>query len=129
MVLKRNRKIYALLMLMVIGLGLASREYAQSLPVFLASYAGDTLWALLVFLTMGFLFPALSTLKITHTALIFAFFIEVTQLYHAPWLDTLRHYRLVGLVLGYKFLWSDLLCYTVGVLLGFVVERWVYQLK
>jgi hypothetical protein len=31
--------------------------------------------------------------------------------------------------LGYEFLWSDLLCYTVGVLLGFVVERWVYQLK
>ena len=127
MVLKRNRIIYALLMLMVIGLGLGSRYYASYLPDFIASYAGDTLWALQVFLTIGFLFPAYSTIKITRMALIFALLIEVSQLYHAPWIDTIRHYRLAGLVLGYGFLWSDLLCYAVGVMLGFVAERWAYQ--
>ena len=113
-------------MLIVIGLGLGSRWYASYLPLFIASYAGDTLWALQVFLLVGFLFPVQSTIKVAVIAITFAFFIEITQLYHPPWLDEIRHYRLAGLILGYGFLWSDLLCYSVGVMLGVVAER---QLK
>jgi hypothetical protein len=119
---KRDRRIYALMMLIVIGLGLGSRLYASYLPLFIASYAGDTLWALQVFLTVGFLFPSQPTIKVALIALIFAFFIEVTQLYHAPWIDEIRHYPLVGLILGYDFLWSDLLCYGVGVIFGVIAE-------
>jgi glycopeptide antibiotics resistance protein len=110
-------------MLIVIFLGLGSRLYANYLPTFIATYAGDTLWALQVFLAVGFLFPTFSTLKVARIALAFAFFIEITQLYHAPWLDNIRHYRLAALVLGYGFLWSDLVCYTVGVMLGVMAER------
>ncbi|MDO9212332.1 MAG: DUF2809 domain-containing protein [Methylococcales bacterium] len=118
----RNRTLYALLMLLVIGLGLGSRHYATHLPLFIASYAGDTLWALEVFLTTGFLFPTYPTKKIAVIALAFAFFIEFSQLYHAPWLDDIRHNRLAGLILGYGFLWSDLLCYSVGIAVGAGVE-------
>ncbi len=110
------------MMLIVIGLGLGSRLYSKYLPLFIATYTGDTLWALQAFLTIGFLFPSFPTIKIAIIALAFAFFIEVTQLYHAPWLDDIRQYRLAGLVLGYGFLWSDLLCYSVGVMLGVVAE-------
>jgi hypothetical protein len=78
----RNRITYALLILIVIGLGLSSRFYAQYLPLFIASYAGDTLWALQVFLAIGFLFPASPTKKVAILALAFAFFIELSQLYH-----------------------------------------------
>lgn len=116
-------------MLIVIALGLGSRLYAQYLPAFIASYAGDTLWAVQVFLLVGFLFPISPTLKVAVIALIFAFFIELTQLYHAPWLDNIRHYRLAALVLGYGFLWSDLICYTVGVMLGIVAEASHSQLQ
>lgn len=117
------------MMLLVIGLGLGSRLYAQYLPLFIATYAGDTLWALEAFLTIGFLFPSFPTMKVTMMALMFAVFIEVTQLYHAPWLDDIRHYRLAGLLLGYGFLWSDLLCYGVGVMLGFVAEFCTHTVK
>jgi hypothetical protein len=119
----RDRKVYALMMLIVIGLGLGSRLYASYLPLFIASYAGDTLWALQVFLTVGFLFPSQPTIKVAVIALIFAFFIEVTQLYHAPWIDEIRHYPFAGLILGYDFLWSDLLCYGIGVIIGVIAER------
>ncbi len=119
---KRNRKIYAPLMLIVIGLGLASRKYGAYLPSWLADYAGDTLWALLIFLMIGFLLPTHSTRKVAIFALAFAFFIELTQLYHAPWLDSIRQYRLAALILGYDFLWSDLLCYSVGIAIGFFTE-------
>ena len=50
-------------------------------------------------------------------ALVFSYLIEISQLYHAPWIDAIRSTALGGLVLGFGFLWSDILCYTVGVLL------------
>jgi hypothetical protein len=43
-------------------------------------------------------------------ALAFAWAIELSQLYHAPGIEALRHTRLGGLVLGFGFLWSDLVC-------------------
>lgn len=119
---KRNRKIYAALSLIVIGLGLASRMYGRYLPSWIASYAGDTLWALLVFLMIGFLLPKYKTHKVAFFALAFSFFIEATQLYHAPWIDSIRQYRLAALILGYDFLWSDLLCYSIGIAVGVFVE-------
>ena len=55
-------------------------------------------------------------------ALVFSYLIEISQLYHAPWIDAIRATALGGLVLGFGFLWSDILCYTVGVLLGIIVD-------
>jgi hypothetical protein len=40
--------------------------------------------------------------------------VELSQLYHAPWIDSIRATRLGALVLGSGFLWSDLACYAVG---------------
>ena len=51
-----------------------------------------------------------------------SYLIEISQLYHAPWIDAIRATALGGLVLGFGFLWSDILCYTVGVLLGIIVD-------
>jgi len=118
----RNRLVYLLLIFVVTGLGLASRRYPEILPNFVATYAGDTLWALLVFLLIGLIFPTLSPLKIAMIALSFAFAIELSQLYQAPWINEIRQYRIVALVLGRGFLWSDLLCYSVGVTTGLLIE-------
>ena len=43
-----------------------------------------------------------------------SFLIELSQLWHPPFLEALRATTVGGLVLGYGFLWSDLICYTVG---------------
>ena len=48
---------------------------------------------------------------------------EVGQLYHAPWIDSIRRTTLGGLILGFDFVWSDLACYAAGVGLGVAVER------
>jgi hypothetical protein len=108
----------------VIALGLTSRTKSLQphLPHFISEYAGDTLWALVVFFGFGLLFPKLSTWRVAALASGFALIIELSQLYHAAWLDALRHTRLGGLALGYGFLWSDLVCYGVGVLLGIALE-------
>jgi hypothetical protein len=57
------------------------------LPEFLAEYASDTLWALMVFLLVSTLLATLGRL-----------------------------------VLGFGFLWTDLVCYSVGVIIGIIAE-------
>lgn len=106
----------------VVVLGLSSRRYSRVLPDFLVSYAGDTLWAMTAFFGVGMLFPRWSTLRVCITALLFAFAVELSQLYHSPWIDQIRRTMVGGFILGYGFLWSDLLCYVVGVSIGCTLE-------
>lgn len=121
--MKRNRSIYIILILVTMVLGISSRKFGDSLPVFISSYAGDALWALMVFWGFRFLFARTSTVKVMLAALMFSYMIEFSQLYQADWINALRHTTLGGLVLGFRFLWSDLVCYTVGVLGGVFIEK------
>ena len=109
----------------LIARGLAGGRDAAELPDFVASYAGDTLWALLVYASCTLALPRASIAARAASALAFAFAIEASQLYRAPWIDDIRASRLVALVLGSGFLWSDLACYTAGVACGALVERLV----
>ncbi|MDF9614462.1 DUF2809 domain-containing protein [Bacillus cereus] len=119
---KRNRLLYATFTIIVIILGLSSRKFAFALPELLNDYLGDALWALMIFIGFGFLFPKIETKKLAFISLIFCCGIEMSQLYHAEWIDNIRATTLGGLVLGYGFLWSDLVAYTIGVGVGFLFE-------
>ena len=121
-VTSRNRILYSVLVLLVVAMGLASRRYAAALPSFVAEYAGDTLWALMVFIGIGFLAPRWPSLRVAFAALAVAYVVEVSQLYHAPWIDVVRDTTAGRLVLGEGFLWSDFACYTAGVALGVALE-------
>jgi hypothetical protein len=119
---KRNILVGITLIALVACLGLGSRRFAGHLPGFVAAYAGDTLWALAAFLGIGLLLPRTSTGRVALLALAFSILIEISQLYHAPWIDAIRGTTLGGLILGYDFVWSDLACYTAGVGLGMLIE-------
>ena len=120
--IKRNRKLYIWFIILTMCAGLASRKFSDWLPNFLSLYLGDTLWALLVFLLLGFIWAQKSSFRIGVAALLFAYAIEFSQCYHAPWIDQIRDTTFGGLILGYGFLWSDLICYTVGIFLGVILE-------
>ncbi|HDR7619498.1 TPA: DUF2809 domain-containing protein [Bacillus mycoides] len=119
---KRNRLLYAVFTIVVIILGLSSRKFAFALPDLLNGYLGDALWALMIFTGFGFLFPKIEMKKLAFISLIFCYGIEISQLYHAEWIDSIRATTLGGLVLGYGFLWSDLVAYTIGVGIGMFCE-------
>jgi len=55
-------------------------------------------------------------------SLLFSFAIEFSQLYKAPWIDNIRPTLFGRLVLGSTFNLGDLLCYTVGVGIGVIVD-------
>ncbi|HEV2736898.1 MAG TPA: DUF2809 domain-containing protein [Longimicrobiaceae bacterium] len=112
----RSRALYLALALAVVALGLASRRFRPALPPFLGAYAGDALWAGMVFFLGAAARPRARVSTIATGALLFSFAVEATQLYRAPWIAALRATRPGGLVLGHDFVWSDLLCYAAGVL-------------
>jgi glycopeptide antibiotics resistance protein len=123
---KRNRITYAVGILLVILLGLASRSQLQ-LPSLVKEYAGDLLWALAVYLTVAFLFSQLSIIRVAVTAALISLGVEVSQLYHAAWMDHIRGLRVGGLLLGHGFLWSDLVCYGIGIIIGIFMDWWMAQ--
>lgn len=120
--MKRNRIVYFLLIIITILAGLGSRHYGGHLPSWVHLYLGDSLWALMVFWMVGFLFRQKATGWVAVVSLLFSYIIEISQLYHAPWIDAIRATTLGGLVLGFGFLWSDMLCYTIGIVFGMLME-------
>ena len=116
--MKRSRIRRFALTFAAMAAGLASRKTADMLPDIVNAYLGDALWALMIFFGAGFLFKNAKTASVALIALAFCFLIECSQLYHAPWIDAIRAVPLGGLILGYGFLWSDLLAYVLGISAG-----------
>lgn len=120
---RRNRLAYALILALVIIAGLLSRsQFADTLPPFITTYAGDTLWSLALFLTLGILFPGARTFVVALLTLAISFAVEVSQLYQANWINQIRSTRIGALFLGAGFKWSDLPCYMAGCLMGIAGE-------
>ncbi|HMG06981.1 MAG TPA: DUF2809 domain-containing protein [Mucilaginibacter sp.] len=120
----RSRITYFVLIIATIIIGLLSRHFS-----FIPLFIGDILWALMVYFIMCFLFIRKPVKFIVIVSLAFCYAIEFSQLYKAPWINDIRHTLFGRLVLGEGFLWSDLLCYTVGVVTGVFVDRFVENLN
>lgn len=116
------RLIYLLLVPLVIVSAFATRSGSPWIPAFIAEYGGDTLWAWMVFMVIRLVNTRWAIWKSTVLALTIAYGCEISQLYHAPWIDTIRSYRIDVILLGNCFVWSDLVCYTVGILAGALAE-------
>ena len=118
-----SRLLYFTLALLTMILGLISRSSTVSLPEILTLYAGDTLWAALIYWMIRFFKPSSTPWVSAIMALAFAFAIEISQLYQAPWINEIRSTTLGALVFGFGFLVSDLVCYAVGVGVGFLLDN------
>jgi hypothetical protein len=114
----RNRVVYATLIVLVIATGLASRKYPDLLPAELGKYPGDALWALMVFLLLGFCKPTWSIAIAATTALVGCYMVEFSQMYQAPWIVAIRQTTLGHLVLGSTFHAQDLIAYAAGIAFG-----------
>ncbi|MBU3218288.1 DUF2809 domain-containing protein [Clostridium estertheticum] len=122
MTYKRDRLLYAGMTIIVISLGLYSRRMANVIPNYMNLYLGDALWALMVFIALGFVFREMKTKVVAIIGISFCYLIEISQLYHASFIDNIRETTLGGLVLGYVFSWSDFLGYAIGILVGIIID-------
>jgi hypothetical protein len=120
----KTRLLSLTIVIILIPIGLATRQYGNE---WMKLYAGDVLWAAMIYWGFKFLFDQ-EPKRTAFYALIFCFLIEFSQLYHEPWIDQIRNTRLGGLVLGFGFLLSDLICYSVGVILSVLVDKFRPQI-
>ncbi|WP_428328071.1 DUF2809 domain-containing protein [Mucilaginibacter sp.] len=120
----RYRSTYFFLICTTIILGLLSR-HIKGIPLFI----GDILWGLMVYFIVRFLFIKQSLKWVIIVALLFCYGIEFSQLYQAVWINNIRHTVLGGLVLGEKFLWGDMLSYTIGIGIGVWADTFVVKHK
>jgi hypothetical protein len=120
--LNRLRYFYVIAMAAVIAAGLWWRSAGNPVSPFWHKYGGDALWALLMFLGFRCMLIRAAILRVVLVSLVFCFAVEFSQLYHAPWIDSIRATRLGTLALGSTFNAPDLIAYAVGVAIGGVIE-------
>ncbi len=106
----------------VILLGLGTRIDDAPVPEIVSEYGGDVLWATMVYMGLCIVRPKWHWGMMFGITLVIAYSIEVTQLYHTPWIDTLRNTTLGALILGFHFVWSDFICYSIGGVLGLGID-------
>ena len=76
-----------------------------------------------IFIGLGLLFPRATTRRLFITAILITYAIEFSELYQADWINQLRSIKVIGLILGYTFLPTDLVAYAVGISAGAVLDR------
>ena len=124
---KRYIRIYVPIMIVIIAFGLPARMIQDRLPDWYVQYFGDYLWAMLLFFIFALIFQNKGTFQVAMITLLFAYSIELSQLFHPQWLEYLRSIKVFALVLGYTFLWSDIAAYTLGVSTGALIEHFQLQ--
>lgn len=125
----RPRSVYFSTILLIITAGLASRKFSSAFPAFINDYLGDMLWAMMIYTLFSLIINRAKIKNIASATLLFCYAIELSQLYHRPWIDAIRHTRLGGLVLGFGFLWTDIIAYSLGAALCFIIEQYIFSRK
>ena len=109
----RSRWTFIVATIVTVLVGLVSR-HLEWVP----TWVGDLLWATTLYYLISAVTPMTSPWRRGAAALAFSYLIEISQLYHRPWLDRIRDNPVGHLVLGSTFTWADLLAYTAGVALA-----------
>ena len=101
----------------MIVLGVLSRKIT-SIPLCF----GDILYAVMFYFGIRMLFIHFNTLSKILVPLLLCYLIEIQQLCDVPWLVAIRKTTLGHYALGEGFLWSDIACYTFGILIAFAID-------
>jgi hypothetical protein len=117
----RHRLLYLLFVIVLIAISLPAR-LTDWYPLFFVIYIADGLWALMIYFLTAALFPTLSPLKLFILCFCGTWLVEFSQLYQEDWINSVRHWPLVGLILGYGFRYEDLIAYTIGISVGLLVD-------
>lgn len=120
-IIRNKRLLYITITAITIGMGLFIRIKKDWFPETFNVYAGDALYAFMMYFLISIItnkhpvFKAIAALTVCYA-------IELSQLYKAAWIETIRQTLPGRLILGSGFLYSDLLAYAIGVALAFFVD-------
>ena len=118
----RARVAYIAAVFAAMALGLGSRVFADVLPFFVVDHFGDALWACMIYFGFRTCYAHKKISFAIWCSLAFCYAIEFSQLYQAVWINHMRETTLGALVLGKGFLWEDLVRYTAGITVSFLLD-------
>lgn len=120
--LKKYRIHYFIVLILIISFGIMSRR-TNVIPL----VTGDFLYAVMIYVLMRIILINKKSYQIAILSLILCYGIEFLQLYQGNWMIELRKTLFGRYVLGQGFLWTDILAYTFGVLIAFIIEKFAFQ--
>lgn len=106
-------------------LAITTRTHRDWFHPLVVEYGGDVIWAGMFLFLMRIFFSTMKLWKLALLCYAMGVADELLQLYHAPWIESIRQTRIGGLVLGFGFLWSDIISYAVGIILAYVIIRFI----
>jgi glycopeptide antibiotics resistance protein len=121
MPIPRPRLPYLVFVILLIVFCLPAR-YTDWYPDVFVIYIADGLWALMLYFLAAIIFPKMPPLPLLALCFVGTWLVEFSQLYQADWINTVRRWPLMGLLLGYGFRYEDLIAYTIGIAVGFAVD-------
>ncbi|WP_262490224.1 ribosomal maturation YjgA family protein [Flavobacterium hercynium] len=95
-----------------------SRKFSL-IPLFI----GDLLYAVMIYFLLRILLIKKKALLLLLLSILICYGIEFLQLYQAEWIIELRKTLFGRYVLGQQFLWTDILAYTAGALIVFMIDK------
>ena len=104
--------------IVLIPLGLYSRHLK-----WIPEETGDALWAMMVFCLWRIILVKQSLRLVAIISLTHSFLVELSQILRWSWLVSFRSTFIGHMMLGQGFLWTDLLAYSIGILLIFSLFR------
>ena len=111
---------YTSAIIALIALGLLSRRI-NGIP----DACGDALWAMMVFCCWRIVLVLRPLKKVAVVALITSYLVEFSQILSFDWLVRLRSTFLGHMLLGQGFLWIDLLAYTIGIIVIYIITVFI----
>jgi Protein of unknown function (DUF2809) len=124
--LVRQRLKYVELGAVTLVMGLTVRFAPLGLPWFVVKYGGSTMWALMLYWVLAFVWPKSRVGWLAVAAGVIAALVEFQRLYHSPGLDAFRHSLAGILLLGNFFSLRDIVAYWMAIAVGAVVDGvWV----
>ena len=111
---------YLIALALIIVSGLLSRKVD-----WLPEETGDALWAVMVYCLLRVIFPMARMLYIALGSLAVSYCVESSQLIRWPWLVEFRSTTIGHLMIGQGFLWSDIVAYTIGIVLFYLLTNYI----
>ena len=111
---------YTSAVIALIALGLLSRRI-NGIP----DACGDALWAMMVFCCWRIVLVLRPLKTVAVVALITSYLVEFSQILSFDLLVRLRSTFLGHMLLGQGFLWIDLLAYTIGIIVIYIITVFI----
>lgn len=121
-----------ILIILVVLIGIGSRLF-KSNSVIVDKYLGDALYAIMFYLLLSFFSGKLEPWRKSLVILGFMLVIEAFQLTGIPLiLDSSGNLilEIISILLGTEFGWIDILAYSLGILMIFVIDKaYIFHLE